>query len=117
MRRSVSIVVPTYNRRERLERLLNRLDDTRNGTIDLEVVVVVDGATDGTEAMLGALTPSYALRVVVQSNRGPAAARNAAIAVAQGDVLLFLDDDVVPVPGLVERHLQVHERDPHAVVI
>jgi hypothetical protein len=39
------------------------------------------------------------------------------MAEAEGDVLLFLDDDVIPVEGLIDRHLEIHQRDPMAVVI
>src|SRR5439155_3919209 len=44
------------------------------------------------------------------------AARNAAFAGASGDVLLFVDDDVIPQDGLIERHVAVHSKDPLAVV-
>ena len=50
-------------------------------------------------------------------NTGPAAARNRAINAASGDVLLFLDDDVVPEPGLIARHVNVHREHAGAVVI
>lgn len=113
---SASVVIPTYNRRARLERLLRALEDEYVAGPRFEVVVVVDGATDGTEAMLAALRPSYPLRVLPQPNRGPAAARNRGVAAAAGDVLVFLDDDVWPTPGLIARHLAVHAHDPAAVV-
>ncbi len=113
---SVSIIVPTYNRRERLIRLLRTLEQRHQAGARFEVVVVVDGASDGTVEMLATFHPSYPLRVLTQANQGPAAARNHAIAAATGDVLLFLDDDVVPAEGLIERHLAIHQRDPRAVV-
>jgi len=49
--------------------------------------------------------------------RGASAARNAAIAAESGDILLFLDDDVMPDHGLLERHLAVHRSDPLAAVV
>ena len=112
---AVSIIVPTYNRCARLERLLRALDQL-SGPTSFEVVVAVDGSTDGTQQMLAALSMSYPLRVIEQVNQGPAAARNNAMRVASAAVLLFLDDDVVPVPGMIERHLAIHARDPRAVV-
>lgn len=113
---SVSVVIPTYNRHARLERLLRALESEYAAGLCFEVVVIVDGATDGTEAMLAALRPRYPLRVLRQPNRGPGAARNRGVAAATGEVLVFLDDDVVPTAGLIRRHLAVHERDPAAVV-
>jgi glycosyltransferase involved in cell wall biosynthesis len=113
---SVSVIVPTYNRCRRLERMLRALEREYQAGTRFEVVVVVDGATDGTEEMLASLSTSYPLRVLTQANSGPAAARNRAVGAAGGDVLMFLDDDVIPVEGMIERHLEVHRRDDYAVV-
>jgi GT2 family glycosyltransferase len=112
----VSIIVPTFNRRDRLERLLRALPAAASHSM-AEVIVVVDGDVDGTTEMLATLRLPLALRVLTQANRGPAAARNLAMSAATGDVLLFLDDDVIPSAGLVDRHLHVHRGDPAAVVI
>src|SRR2546422_8127632 len=114
---TVSVIVPTYNRRERLCRLLSGLERQHQAGARFDVIVVVDGSDDGTEAMLNRLNVSYPFRAITQARRGPSAARNLAIAAATGDVLLFLDDDVVPQDGLFERHLGVHRRDPVAAVV
>jgi GT2 family glycosyltransferase len=114
---TVSVIVPTFNRRSRLERLLLAIDRLPESRAGFEVVVTVDGATDGTTEMLHGIRLGYPLRVVEQPNRGPAAARNAAIAAATGDVLLFLDDDVIPTEPVVSEHLRHHRRDTRAAVI
>jgi GT2 family glycosyltransferase len=114
---AISIIIPTYNRCANLERLLRALDRACHRRSRFEVVVVVDGATDRTVDMLGRLRVDYPLRVVAQANSGPAAARNRGIAEASGELLLFIDDDVIPVDDLIERHLEIHRRDPDAVVI
>ena len=113
---SFSLIVPTHNRRELLARLLTGLERQHARGARFEVVVAVDGSTDGTDEMLAGLRTAYPLRVVSHAHGGAAAARNAAIAAASGDVLLFVDDDVIPQDGLIERHLAVHSRDPLAVV-
>lgn len=113
---TVSIIVPTFNRRSRLNRLLLALDQHAFAGASFEVIVAVDGATDGTDEMLAALRTSYPVRVLHQANQGPGAARNRAMAAATGEILLFLDDDVVPVEGMIERHLVAHRRDPMAIV-
>jgi GT2 family glycosyltransferase len=113
---TVSVIVPTFNRRDRLKRLLAGLEQHHAAGARFEVVVVVDGATDGTVEMLAALRMGYPLQVHHQPNQGPAAARNAAIAAATGEVLLFLDDDVVPAEGMISRHLRIHAYDRQAVV-
>jgi GT2 family glycosyltransferase len=113
---TLSLIVPTRNRRDRLAHLLSALERECESGAPFEVVITVDGATDGTEAMLAARHTPYPLRVVAQPQRGASAARNAAIAAAVGDVLLFVDDDVIPQEGLLQRHLAVHRDDPLAAV-
>jgi GT2 family glycosyltransferase len=111
----LSVVVPSFNRHASLRRLLLALE--QQTVSDFEVVVVDDGSTDKTPEMLSALRPSYQLTVLRQPNAGPAAARNSGVKHASADLILFLDDDVVPVPNLVELHLRAHDADPNAVVI
>ena len=114
---SVSIVIPTYNRRERLARVLRALDKQSAGPETFEVVIVDDGSTDGTAGWLTSLRPAYELRAISQANAGPARARNAGVEAARGELLLFLDDDVEPSQDLVSEHLRSHGEDANLVVI
>jgi len=114
---TTSIVVPTFNRASRLERLLRRLDELHAAGDRFETVVSVDGSTDGTAEMLAALRVRYPLRVVLGDNAGPCAARNRGMTAASGEIIIFLDDDVSPRDGLIERHLAIHRRDSQAAVI
>ncbi len=114
-----SIVIPTYNRKESLRRTLDALALQTLDARDFEVIVVSDGSADGTPAMLSeyAASGTLQLRPFQQENAGPAAARNRGIAEAGGEVIVFIDDDVEPVPICLERHLSHHERDSRAVVL
>jgi GT2 family glycosyltransferase len=114
---AVSIVIPTYNRRDRLARVLDALDRQSVDAKAFEVVVVDDGSTDGTSAWLRTQHRGYAIQAIQQENGGPARARNAGVARANAAVLLFLDDDVEPTPKLVEEHIRSHEHDTNVVVI
>jgi GT2 family glycosyltransferase len=114
---SLSIVVPTHDRRARLGRLLGALARLYRAGARFDVVIVIDGSTDGTAQMLSAFAAPYRLQVIAQPQRGPGAARNAGIRAATGDVLLFLDDDVVPQGDFVKHHLSIHRRDSSAVVL
>src|SRR3989442_6588896 len=96
--RAVSVVIPTYNRRERLDRVLAALDEQR-GDERFDVVVVDDGSNDGTAEGLAGRTFEFRLRVVRQEKQGPAAARNAGLALVESPLVLFIDDDLVPSPG------------------
>lgn len=83
---------------------------------EFEVIVVVDGSTDGTAQALRELFAPVSLRVIEQTNRGPSAARNAGIRLAQGDAVLFIDDDVLCGPGLFEQHATAHAEGVPRVV-
>src|ERR1700737_5151290 len=114
---TTSIVVPPFNRSSRLERLLLRLDELYAGGDRFETVVSVDGSTDGTAEMLANLRVRSPLRVVLGDNAGPCAARNRGMNAASGEIIIFLDDDVTPMDGLIERHLAIHRRAPRAAGI
>ena len=105
-----SVVIPTYNRRSSLLRTLDSFDRQTAPPSCFEVIVGVDGSTDGTVEALESLRPAYKLRWVVQQNRGPAAATNAAARLAEREVLIFLDDDQLAAPGFIAAHLDAHER-------
>ncbi|MFN0072760.1 MAG: glycosyltransferase family 2 protein [Chloroflexota bacterium] len=113
----LSITVPTYNRVDNLRRLIHGLVAQTCPSTEFEVIIVDDGSTDATASFLGSLNPPFALRVIHQSNGGPAAARNRAIQEAVGSIVLFLDDDVIPDPGLVSAHLEAQTRGPRSVVV
>ena len=117
-RPAISVVIPTFNRLQRLSRVLAALGRQTVSAADLEVIVVSDGSTDGTDQYLSSGRAPIPVRFATQENQGPAAARNRAIELATGDLILFLDDDVVPLPDLVAEHVSSHERHgPDVVVI
>jgi glycosyltransferase involved in cell wall biosynthesis/peptidoglycan/xylan/chitin deacetylase (PgdA/CDA1 family) len=110
-----SIVVPTYQRRDVVcdtVRALCRIDYAG----PIEIILVVDGSTDGTAAALMQLQCPWPLRVIKQSNCGASAARNRGAAVAVNDVILFLDDDMIVDPKLVKEHARLHREGADAVV-
>ena len=115
MKLAASVVIPTYNRAPYLSRVLDALErqDVPAGTF--EVIVTDDGSTDGTASVLAKMT-SYPLTTVTQPNAGPAAARNAAIERASGDIVLFIDDDVIPASDLMRQHLRAHAASPGVVI-
>jgi GT2 family glycosyltransferase len=91
----LSVVVPTWNRRDRLAGLLAALEPlTADG--DVEVVIVDDGSTDGTGELLDGVRWATIVR---QANGGAASARNAGWHRAAAPVVAFLDDDCLPGPG------------------
>jgi GT2 family glycosyltransferase len=90
----VAVVVPTFNRAERLRRLLPALEALAADGV--EVVVVDDGSSDATGDVLASVGQVTAIR---QPNAGAAAARNAGWRQTEAPIVVFLDDDCTPLPG------------------
>lgn len=105
-----TLVIPTYQRRNIVHRLLDSIASQPDARLD--VIVVVDGSTDGTRESVEDRIATFPmpLRVLFQPNAGLSAARNAGLrAVDHQGAVWFLDDDMVASPGLVEQHLSAHE--------
>lgn len=103
----ISVVIPTFNRRDRLARVLESL--ARQDLAEpFEVIVVSDGSTDTTDDYLRSADVPLPVVALTQRNQGPSAARNLGVANASSELVLFVDDDVVPAPGLVRTHLAAH---------
>jgi peptidoglycan/xylan/chitin deacetylase (PgdA/CDA1 family)/glycosyltransferase involved in cell wall biosynthesis len=116
----VSVVIPSYNRRESLAEVLAALGQQTYPAHRFEVVVVLDGSADGSREMLELLiNGAWRGRIAAlwQPNQGAGRARNRGAAAARGDVLVFLDDDVVPGRGLLEAHARAHAARPGDVVL
>jgi glycosyltransferase involved in cell wall biosynthesis len=112
-----SVVIPTYLRRDSLERVLNGLRLQQYPHHQLEVIVVNDGGDDGTAEMVRQASLPFSVCLLEQENLGPGAARNLGVENARGRFLLFLDDDVVPIPQLVTEHAAAHGDRKDRVVI
>jgi glycosyltransferase involved in cell wall biosynthesis len=111
-----TIQLCTYNRAALLERVLDAcFEQTVHG---YEVVLVNDGSTDDTPAVISrAQTRATCPFIVVnQPNSGLAKGRNAGIARASGERIIFIDDDVLPLPNFVQEHLRSHGAQPLAIV-
>ena len=106
---NVSVVMPTYNRLSRLKKVLMGLEAQTYPHEQFEVVIVSDGSTDGTENYLQDVQTSLNLKPIFQKNQGPAVARNNGFEQAEGEFVLFIDDDVIPTPSLIAEHMKIHQ--------
>jgi len=113
----VSVIIPTYNRLESLVRVLEALQFQTLPQHEFEVIVVSDGSSDGTDDYLHSLQVPFPLIAIIQLNQGVAVARNEGLALARGEIVLFLDDDVVPTANLVAEHLHFHESSSEELVV
>lgn len=94
-----SIVIPVYNRARYLKEALESV--FAQSFKDYEVIVINDGSTDDSEAVVKSFGP--AVRYEAQPNQGRSAARNAGIRLAKGEWIAFLDSDDKWLPDKLER--------------
>lgn len=115
------MVIASYQRRETLQRLLaalaEQLDASEALQTGLDVVVVLDGSTDGSYELVSALEMPVPLQAVAVPHRGRAAARNTGLQCARGELVLFLDDDVLPLQNLIARHRDAHREGKPEIVV
>ncbi|MFZ5801557.1 MAG: glycosyltransferase family 2 protein [Candidatus Omnitrophota bacterium] len=117
----VSVIIPTYNRRQTLGRALDSVLLTATGTSKpkrvpgtVEIIVVDDGSTDGTSDWL---RQKYSeLRLFTAERRGPAAARNTGIKHARHDWIAFLDSDDEWLPGKLSAQFEFFEKNPQYLI-
>lgn len=122
---SVSVIVPVRNRAELigpcLEHLLRSAGVIAEQGCRCEIVVADDASTDGTAERVDALAAGSPLpirRIHLAPRQGPARARNAAIEAASGDLIVFVDSDVMVVETFLRAHLEAHQRaGPRALVV
>jgi len=114
----VSTIVPTYNYAHFLRDCVNSI--IQQTYKDFEIVVIDDGSTDETRAIVESLiesNPGVQIRYIYQNNQGPAAARNHGIREAQGEYIAFCDADDVWAPEKLDKQLDLFEQDPELAMI
>lgn len=111
---SVTVVIPSYRRLAKVPALVEEY--LAQGAD--EVVVVLDGPHDGWQTALRSVADHAAVRVTeLPQNRGLALARIAGLNASSKDVILAVDDDVWPGPGLVEAHRRFHQERQDRVLL
>jgi glycosyltransferase involved in cell wall biosynthesis len=105
----LSVVIPTYNRRESLAVTLDGL--SKQAYTPFEVIVVDDGSTDGTADWLASFATPFPLHAISQTNGGPSKARNRGVEEATGELIIFLDDDTEPAADFLAAHAALHAPD------
>ena len=107
-----SIIIPAFNSKERLYYNLLSLNNQDCNFNDFEVVIVDNGSIDDTADMVRRFKPRSKFKLKFQrleENRGIARGRNTAIKMAEGDILIFHDSDMIAPRDFVRLHLKHHE--------
>jgi GT2 family glycosyltransferase len=113
---TASVVIPTFNRPDRLAGCLEGLCGLAADRHSFEVLVVDDGSTIELEPMLRPYRQRLELQLIRQQNAGPAAARNTGARHASGHVLAFTDDDCVPDPHWLTELLSCQQDHPTGII-
>jgi glycosyltransferase involved in cell wall biosynthesis len=109
----ISVVIPTYNRLPILQKCLLALEQQHvaEPISRYEVVLVDDGSTDATVAWLAEQAEALPhVRLIRQDHGGPALGRNRGVEAARGDVIVFIDSDLVVTEGFLMAHATALQR-------
>lgn len=109
-----TVAVCTWNRAALLPTILDQLARVRYAPGDWEVVVVNNNCTDDTERILDAFAGRLPLRCTFETKQGTSHARNAAVRMAQGEYIVWTDDDVLVEEGWLAAYARATERHPEA---
>ncbi|MBW2108535.1 MAG: glycosyltransferase, partial [Deltaproteobacteria bacterium] len=110
---TVSVIIPTFNRATMLKEAIESV--LEQDVADFELIVVDDGSTDETPAVL-AKYPAPPLHIVSQVHQGVSAARNAGLKKAAGGLIAFLDSDDLWLPGKLAAQMEFFENHPEALI-
>jgi MoaA/NifB/PqqE/SkfB family radical SAM enzyme/predicted glycosyltransferase len=125
--KKITIVIPTYNRKELLKKTLISLFNQKYPKDKYEVIVVDDGSNDDTEEMIRSLKPTCNFKYFYwprkekfelgEPKNRVAAVRNIGIENARGEIILFVDSDMILDKNCVRRHVLMHKKHKNTVII
>lgn len=107
----ISVIIPTYNRAHTLPRSLGSLLKQTLSRSQFDVIIVDDGSTDDTEAVLATYEGVLPLTVINQRHAGVSAARNAGIQASDSEIIVFFDDDARAEPDWLELILKIMQQE------
>ncbi len=114
----ISVVIPTYNRIDTLTSVVPTLLAQDLAPSAYELLVCDSNSDDGTDRYLATVAQEHPnVRHLVASFSGRAAARNAGIAAARGDIVLFNDADILASPNLLATHLRRHREGRRVAIV
>lgn len=114
----LSIIIPTYNRKDVLLRTLQALNNQTYSLKKVEVIVIDDHSAKSPEREISKLKTEYTLRFIREDhNIGQGRIRNRGIKLAQGEYVFFIGDDTIPTESFIEEHMNIHKENAGVAVL
>ena len=114
----ISVVIPTRDRASHLSRSLQALARQSFSRERFEVLVVDNASTDNTGEVASQFEKTFPhFKLLSETQLGAARARNCGIRESAGELILFIDDDVIPGPRLLDEHWRAHQRHPESAIL
>jgi len=108
-----TVIIPTFNRAEILDRNLEALNKQTIPQSEIQIIVVNDGGNDKTDEVTSKWSKIFKnLKYIKQQNLGQGIARNNALKYAEGELILFIGDDIILEENALEEHRKIHEKHP-----
>jgi len=104
----VSVVIPTYNKKERLELVLTSFKHQEADNYLFEIIIIDDGSSDGTRELISDFKCNFPLKYIFQKNKGRSHARNKGIMESVGELIIFCDDDLIVPKKFILSHIREH---------
>jgi glycosyltransferase involved in cell wall biosynthesis len=110
-----TVIIPSYNRSVRLRETLEALE--RQSYRNFSVIVVHDGSNDSGYHNSGLFKNlTYETKIVHQTNAGASAATNHGVELAEDGLIILFDDDIIPDPDCIAKHVAFHEQTTNAIL-
>jgi glycosyltransferase involved in cell wall biosynthesis len=111
-----SVIIPTFNGKDKVIQLLKSLE--KQTVSSFEIIVVIDGSTDGSLQYIQSFEWNLnELRLIEQTNKGRAGARNTGAHESKTQLLIFFDDDMLLDPACIEKHIQFHQQHASSIAM
>jgi GT2 family glycosyltransferase len=111
-----SVIIPSYNPTLKLSETLDKLVPQTVFIDELIIIIDNENYSDYTKSLMEMFSSTLKLKIYSQPNSGRAAARNKGAEISTGDIIIFLDDDMLAEKDLIEKHIQYHNKSFDTIV-
>jgi len=111
-----SVVIPSYNPALKLPETLEKLIPQASFIDELIIIIDNNNYNEFAKSLLEKYSSTLKIRIFPQPNSGRGKSRNRGAELAGGDIIIFLDDDMLAEKNLIERHMEYHHKNPGIIV-